>query len=91
MVSENKKLKLIEQILQLDSEEVIDDVANYLSDRLADLANMNEIFKPMRENISVEELAKEQNYKPITFDEFKAMAKKIDIQEPIEELQAMLD
>lgn len=42
--------------------------------------------KPIRENVTLEELMSEQNYKPITYEEFRELADKIEWEESIEEL-----
>lgn len=38
----------------------------------------------------LEEIVKEQNYKPISYQEFRALADKVQMEEPIEDLLAML-
>ena len=49
------------------------------------------IFKPMRKTITVEELEKEQNYKPMTAEVFFKEVDAIGLNENIEELLKMLD
>jgi len=50
-----------------------------------------EFLKGMRKTITVEELKKEQNYQGIDREEFDRLVAELDIQEPIDELLAMLD
>jgi len=87
---DSKKLKLIEKIKKLSSKEDINGLEKFLES----LDNKNiysELFKPMREDISVEDLKREQNYQGIDRQEFDALAKKLNIKESLEELIAMID
>lgn len=43
------------------------------------------------ENISFEEILKQQNYKPISYEEFRAKADKIEWEHSLDELLAALD
>lgn len=84
-----KKIALIKQITEMDSEAGLDKVEQTIND-INQQAELDNIFKPMRESISVEELRKEQNYQGIDRDEFFRLIDELDIQEPIEDLLAML-
>lgn len=84
-----KKIALIKQITEMDSEAGLDKVEQTIND-INHQAELDNIFKPMRESISVEELRKEQNYQGIDRDEFFRLIDELDIQEPIEDLLAML-
>lgn len=46
--------------------------------------------KPIRKEITLEMLMLEQNYKPITYQEFRASADQIEWEESLEELLAAL-
>lgn len=46
--------------------------------------------KPIRSNVSLEEIDKEQNYSPVSYEKFRADADKLEINESIEELLGML-
>ena len=52
--------------------------------------NVDLAVKPIRSNLSLEEIDKEQNYNPVSYEKFRADADKLGINEPIEELLAML-
>ena len=52
--------------------------------------NVDLAVKPIRSNLSLEEIDKEQNYSPVSYEKFRADADKLGINEPIEELLAML-
>jgi len=45
-----------------------------------------EAVRPIREAVSLEEIMAEQNYKPITYEEFRAKADEIEWEESLEEL-----
>jgi hypothetical protein len=98
---ESRKVELIAFIAQLQQEEAIsaiEKVANQY--RLYKNINPNQQYvseaevqyfkRPIREDISIDDLIKEQNWKPIDEDEMDAIIKKMDIQEPIELLMAQL-
>ena len=42
--------------------------------------------KPIRENVTLEQIRAEQNYKPITYKEFREIADQIEWEESLEEL-----
>jgi len=87
---DRKKLKLIEKITNLSSKKDIDGLEKFMES----LDNKNiysELFKPMREDISVEDLKKEQNYVGIDREEFDAIAKKLNIKKSLKELISMID
>ena len=46
--------------------------------------------KPIRQSVTIEELIKEQNYTPITAEEFYKEVAELNIEEPLDELLAML-
>lgn len=45
-----------------------------------------EAVRPIRESVSLEEIMAEQNYKPVSYEEFRAKADEIEWEEPLEEL-----
>ena len=47
--------------------------------------------RPIRENVTVEELIREQNWQPIDESKMDAIAKRLDIKEPIELLLSQLN
>ncbi|MGB1241170.1 MAG: hypothetical protein ACPG49_01525 [Chitinophagales bacterium] len=46
--------------------------------------------RPIRENVSIEQIMAEQNYKPITYKEFRKKADEIEWEESLEELLGAL-
>lgn len=86
----NRKYKLIEEITGIDNEEELVELEAHLQ-RLKTKREWHDIVRPMREEISIEALKKEQGYEPISKEEFDRLVKELDIQESIEELLSMLD
>jgi len=88
IVLESRKYKLIEKIMQLNSDIAI----SKLEEQIQQIENQKfwEAVKPMRKSVTVEELKQEQNYKPITKDEFFKKGSELNITEPLGELLQLL-
>lgn len=86
----DRKYKLIEEITDINNEGVLIELEEYLV-KLRAKRDWHDIVRPIREEISIEELKKEQGYKPISKEEFDKLVEELDIEEPIEELLSMLD
>lgn len=87
------KIDLIVQITKLDDEESVrqvKDFVEHLEKRPTEkqLEMLKKLAKPMRKKLDLEELKREQNWKPINREEFDRLVKEIDIQEPLEQLIA---
>lgn len=63
----------------------------YLKEKRLKNLHGEAVFKKKRKTISVEDLKREQNYQGFNRAEFDRLVKELDIQEPIEDLLAMLD
>ena len=87
---DSRKYKLIQEIMKLDNEEAL----SKLEEEVESI-QQEEVFwtaiKPLRKSITLEQMIKEQNYKPIEKDEFFKMVDELEIEESIEELLSMLD
>ena len=90
MIVETKKYKLIEKITSLQDEEVLNKLELLLKEYSSGNAILMEIVKPMREELDIEQLKLEQNYKGFNKEEVDQLIKEIDIQEPIEDLLRMV-
>ena len=90
MTVEAKKYKLIEKITSLQDEEVLNKLELLLKEYSSGNATLMEIVKPMREELDIEQLKLEQNYKGFNKEEVDQLIKEIDIQEPIEDLLRMV-
>jgi len=86
---EIRKYKLIELILQLNTEKSIAKLEKEVQG-----FRQKETFwaavKPIRKSVSLEQIIKEQNYKPINKQEFYNQVAKISIKEPLDELLGKL-
>ena len=87
---ETLKENLIFRISKIDKEEALRQV-----EKAVDLVEhspkselLKKLAKPMRKKLDLEELKREQNWKPIDRDEFDRLVKELDIQEPLEQLLA---
>jgi len=89
MTVETKKYKLIEKITSLQDEEVLNKLELLLKEYSSGNAILMEIVKPMREELDIEQLKLEQNYKGFNKEEVDQLIKEINIQEPIEDLLRM--
>jgi hypothetical protein len=93
MTVEARKLWLINKILNIKDEEYLDGLEHFLAGKLqidSSSEHLQGLFVPMKAHFDLDELIKEQGYKPITREEFDQLAEEIDLQEPIEELLAQL-
>ena len=88
------KLKLIEEILQLKEEQSLRKIEReirFLSEAEKNKTKLKLVIRPTRKSISIEEMKKEQGYKPIQKESFYRKVAKLKIEEPLEELLSMLD
>ena len=88
-----RKLSIIEIIMGINNDaalKVIEDEALKIKDQVSKTPNIFDAIKPIRSNVSLEQIKKEQNYKPISYKEFRKIADELALEEPIEELLALL-
>ena len=90
MTVETKKYKIIEKITNLKDEEILNKLELVLQEYSSSNMILTEIIKPIREKLDIEELKKEQDYQGFDKDEVEQLIKKIDLQEPLEELINMI-
>lgn len=87
---DSKKYKLIEEIKSITSKREIEDIERYV--KLLKLKSKHgDIFNGIRDSVSIEEMKKEQNYQPMSKEEFYKLVEEIDITEPLDDLLKMLD
>lgn len=89
-----KKMSIIELILQISDDkhlDVIEQQAKSLVQKASKQPNPFEAVKPVRKNVSLEQIMAEQAYQPINYASFKSLAKAIALEDPIEELLADLN
>ena len=84
---QERKYNLIQQIVLLQNEQVLAQLEAQINQQRL----WNKAVRPLKTEISIETLIKEQNYKPISKENFFEQANAIQITEPLDELLAMLD
>ena len=90
---DDRKYRIIQELIKTEDEKLITDLENRLaqdqeSDSLEQL--WDKVIKPMRKTISVDELASEQDYKPLEREYFFSLTEELAIEEDIDELLAQL-
>lgn len=88
-----KRMSIIELVMEVSDEELLDAIRKGAVDVIEQSESKPNPFdavKPMRENVSLEDLMAEQNYRPIDFRSFRALAEEVELDEPIDELLADL-
>ncbi len=86
---EQRKYNLIRAIIELKDDKTISKLEQHMKQILPDNSFLTAI-KPIRKNVTINDLIKEQNYKPLTRKDFFEKASKLNIQESFEELNSML-
>jgi hypothetical protein len=90
---DDRKYKIIQELIKTDDEALIIDLEQRLAQKQEGVFRdeiWDKVIKPMRKNISVEELAQEQDYKPLERDHFFSLTDEISIEEDIDELLSQL-
>lgn len=88
---QDRKLRLIRRIAALEDEQALSDIeARLHSNDAPDTDVFHDIIKPTRQQLTVADLIEEQNYTPITKEVFYEKVEKLNIEEPLEDLLAML-
>ncbi|CAN5579676.1 hypothetical protein BH20ACI4_BH20ACI4_08910 [soil metagenome] len=86
-----RKINLIVRITKLDREDAvrkIEETVDIIEKQPTEkqLEMLEKLAKPIREKLDIEELKREQNWKPINREKFDKLVREIDIQEPLEQL-----
>ena len=90
---DDRKYRIIQELIKTDDEKLITDLENRLAqDQEGDSREQlwDKVIKPMRKTISVDELATEQDYKPLESEYFFSLTEELAIEEDIDELLAQL-
>jgi hypothetical protein len=93
MTIEARKLMVINKILSLKDESTLNNVEDCLGIETVGevfFDDLQNFFAPVNSKFDLDEIIEQQGYKPIDKTEFDQLVKKLDIQEPAEELLAML-
>lgn len=90
MVTDTKKLQLIKQIAEIEDQALIDQLEDVLSTSGQAEELLVKIASPIEKEFDLEKVKAKQNFQPVNKDEIDRLIQEADIQEPIEELLAML-
>jgi hypothetical protein len=79
------------RITKIDKEESLRQIEKVIdlvehSPNKKQMEMLKELSKPIKEKTDIEEMIREQNWKPIDRKEFDRLVKELDIQEPLEQL-----
>lgn len=89
---ENRKYRLIREILKINREEDLSKLENQVESIYSKVdSSFLKAVKPIRKTVTLEELIAEQNYRPIKKDDFFRKTGDLEFEESLEELLAMLD
>lgn len=87
----SSKYKIIEEIIKIEDESVLSALEQQLEVNKPNALLWEKVMTPMRKTISIAEMIQEQNYKPITANEFFQLTEQLDIEESLEDLLAQLN
>lgn len=90
---EERKLRLIQDIMNIDTEyalKKVEEEIKHINNNLDKEQRIHEAIKPITKSISIDKMVKEQNYKPLTKEAFYKKTARLKIEEPLEELLEML-
>jgi len=87
---DSRKYRLIQAIMDMEDEAILAKFEGLIAAD-TDVELLEKMMQPTRPHVTVAELVKEQNYKPIPREEFYQLADELDIQEPIKDLLNMLN
>jgi len=84
--TEKRKKRIISKIDRLENDFALQQIEKVLNAIFESKEVAGDVIKPVRKQISVEEMIKEQNFMGINRQVFDDLIGKIDIQEPLSEL-----
>ena len=87
---DSRKIEIVKQIALIDSVKMIEAIENYIQN-VQFYDEFEEIFSPMKKNITVEALIEEQNYQNIDRKKFNQLVEELNIEESLEDLLLILD
>jgi hypothetical protein len=89
---DTRKQRIINIITGLDNRKVVEKIEQLLVTELTPEQNriLAELHQPLDEKTDLDDILKEQNYTGPNKRRFQRLVKKLDIQEPVEDLLALL-
>lgn len=89
---DDRKYRVIQEIVRIEDENLLSALEEQLEQaKLGNTDLWSRVMKPIKKTITIEEMIKEQNYKPIEAEDFFAQAEGLKIEESLEELLAELN
>lgn len=85
-----RKYHLIQLISSIEDEKVLVQIQEELEAIRSKEELLAQITKPMKKTLDVEEMKREQNWKPVDLEEWNKLVAELDIQEPVEQLISKL-
>lgn len=85
-----RKLQILEAIVAVQDERTLSALEDALAKATQQEVLLKKLTKPMRKTTDIEQIIKEQNWKPVDMEEWRRLVKELDIQESAEDLVKML-
>ncbi|HRI58897.1 MAG TPA: hypothetical protein PK228_04220 [Saprospiraceae bacterium] len=85
-----RKYHIIQLVTAIEDEKALARIQEDLEEIQRRENLLAKITKPMKKTLDVEEMKREQNWKPVDMEELDKIIKEMDIQEPIELLLSQL-
>ena len=87
---DNRKIQLINALTNIEDDFLIQQLESLLLKKQSKKLLLEKLAKPRRAKMDIETLKKEQNYQGFDRVKFDKLVREINLQEPIEELIAMI-
>lgn len=92
-------MDIIETLFQIEDVKVLQTIHHQMAEnmdrreasKMPTVPNFMEAVKPIRDEVSLEKIIAEQNYRPVSYGQFRKKAAKIEWQETLEDLLKALD
>ena len=85
-----RKNKLLSELALIESEGVIAQIEEIVAKEADTRSKLDKISRGIRKGVTLEQMKTEQNYKGTSYAKIQTLAREMDLQEPIEELIAMI-
>lgn len=82
----DKKRQVIEKVASIANDHLLDSINQLIDNFPAEDADLDQLVKPMRDTLDIDQLKVEQNYQGFNRAKTEQLIKEIDLQEPLEEL-----
>lgn len=89
---ESRKYRLIQEIMKIEEESLLKKIEQDVEQGLEQLSSIwDKVIVPTKKTISLKQMIKDQNYLPISNNEFFELAEDLKIEDPLEDLLAQLN